>query len=102
MVVAELMARTQPRRPDGTRADETVIGDEDALSVHAMGPTPKRPNTDITREKTVIKEREVITDGPSGRHREKEVEDVIERDMVTGTAENFCGLRLETRITRTR
>jgi hypothetical protein len=77
MTVAELMARSEPR------ADEPV-GHENALGVHALEPTPRRPNTDVTREKTVIKEREVITDGPSGRHKEKEVEDVLERDMVTG------------------
>lgn len=52
-------------------------------NVAALAPTARRPNTDVTREKTVIKEREVIHDGPSGHHKERETEDVIERDMLT-------------------
>lgn len=72
------MARTKPRKSDGTLHDE-----EDVLSVAPLQPTARHPNTDVTREKTVIKEREVIHDGPDGHHKEKETEDVIERDMVT-------------------
>ncbi|WWC65105.1 uncharacterized protein I303_107719 [Kwoniella dejecticola CBS 10117] len=47
-------------------------------------PTTVGPNTDIRREKQVIKEREVIREGPvGGRHKEVTVVDEIEKDMVT-------------------
>ena len=69
------MARTAPAA--------TVVDDDD-LHVRNLHPTARGPNTDITREKTVIKEREVVTNGIGGRHRQHESEDIIERDYATG------------------
>lgn len=74
------MQRTKPRSQDGLQAPDTPL---EEMSVKGITATPRRPNTDITREKTVIKEREVIREGPSGRHKERETEDELERDMVT-------------------
>ncbi|KAK6906657.1 hypothetical protein I203_100644 [Kwoniella mangroviensis CBS 8507] len=49
-----------------------------------VAPTALGPNTDVRREKQVIKEREVIREGPvGGRHKEVTVVDELERDMVT-------------------
>ncbi|KAL7422817.1 hypothetical protein Q5752_002113 [Cryptotrichosporon argae] len=82
--IAELMARTGARTPTTARS----VSDADELaSTRGLGPTPRPtprgPNTDITREKTYIKEREVIREGPSGHHREYEKEDNVELDLVT-------------------
>jgi hypothetical protein len=77
------MQRTKPRSSNGLPAPETVLDETEELSVRAISATPRRPNTDVTREKTVIKEREVIREGPSGRHKEHETEDIVERDMIT-------------------
>ncbi|WVR08584.1 hypothetical protein IAU60_005639 [Kwoniella sp. DSM 27419] len=51
----------------------------------AIGPAPTTVglNTDIRREKQIIKEREVIRDGPSGRHKEITIENELQRDVVT-------------------
>nr|XP_019051135.1 hypothetical protein I302_01584 [Kwoniella bestiolae CBS 10118]OCF30065.1 hypothetical protein I302_01584 [Kwoniella bestiolae CBS 10118] len=49
-----------------------------------VAPTTIGPNTDIRREKQVIKEREVIREGPvGGRHKEVTIVDELEKDMVT-------------------
>nr|XP_018259656.1 uncharacterized protein I303_07724 [Kwoniella dejecticola CBS 10117]OBR81814.1 hypothetical protein I303_07724 [Kwoniella dejecticola CBS 10117] len=62
----------------------TTIGDATPLPTPAPAMTSAGPNTDIRREKQVIKEREVIREGPvGGRHKEVTVVDEIEKDMVT-------------------
>ncbi|WRT70644.1 uncharacterized protein IL334_007642 [Kwoniella shivajii] len=48
-----------------------------------VAPTVIGPNTDVRREKQVIKEREVIREGPIGRHKEVTIVDELEKDMVT-------------------
>jgi hypothetical protein len=82
MAVAELMARTAPLPV--SQPIPAATGLDDGLHVRDLHPTAIGPNTDVTREKTVIKEREVVTKGPGGRHRKHETEDVIERDYATG------------------
>lgn len=79
--MSELMRRTNP-----PVVAETVVGDDEMLSVKAIHPTPRGRNTDITREKTVIKEREVLRQGPDGRFKEVDMEEELERDMVTHDA----------------
>ena len=82
MAVAELMARTAA--PIAAQPLPAVAVVDDGLHVRNLHPTAVGPNTDVTREKTFIKEREVVTNGPGGRHREHETEDVVERDYATG------------------
>ncbi|WVF67946.1 hypothetical protein IAT40_002708 [Kwoniella sp. CBS 6097] len=48
-----------------------------------VAPTAVGPHTDIRREKQIIKEREVIREGPINRHKEVTIEDELTRDMVT-------------------
>lgn len=83
MAVAELMARTTPTTITQPAPAPPPI-DNNGVNVRNLHPTAAGPNTDVTREKTVIKEREVVTNGPGGKHREHETEDVIERDYATG------------------
>lgn len=59
---------------------------------HSIKPTPIGPNTDVTREKTVIKERELVRDGPGGHVQEVEKEEEIERDMVTQPVASVAGM----------
>lgn len=77
-VVAELMSRTRQGSPTASEIDEI-----EHASMKAVHATPHGPNTDITREKTILKEHEVIREGPGGRHVDHEHEEEIERDMVT-------------------
>ncbi|WWD20657.1 hypothetical protein CI109_105133 [Kwoniella shandongensis] len=93
--IAELMQRTQPTFEEeeiisykadtgSPPANHTPMAMHDApLGTHEIGPTAVGPNTDVTREKTIIKEREVVREGPFGRHKEVQTAQEINRDMVT-------------------
>lgn len=75
------MRRTAPH--DGRPAEPLTAGLDilETASTHAAAPTP-RVHTDITREKTVIKEHEYVKEGPTGSHKEVEMETEIERNAV--------------------
>jgi hypothetical protein len=75
------MRRTAPHE---ARPAEPLTAGLDILetaSTHAAAPTP-RHHTDVLREKTVIKEHEVIREGPGSMHKEVELETDIQRNTV--------------------
>lgn len=53
--VSEIMRRTNSRHPHPPGGD-TLLGDDEALSMAAMDATPRGPDADIIHEKTVTKE----------------------------------------------
>ncbi|KAK8850475.1 hypothetical protein IAR55_004393 [Kwoniella newhampshirensis] len=97
--IAELMQRTQQPTFEeeemlSIKADTgsppvaaSHMGIPDAppttLGTPGIAPTRIGHNTDVTREKTVIKEREVVREGPFGRHKEVDFATEVDKDMVT-------------------
>ena len=76
------MRRTTPR--DQRPAEPLTAGLDilETASTHAAAPTPRHSHTDITREKTVIKEHELVKEGPTGSHKEVDITEEIERNTV--------------------
>ncbi|KAK4686714.1 hypothetical protein P7C73_g3410, partial [Tremellales sp. Uapishka_1] len=51
-----------------TPMNPTIVLDDEAMSTNAVGgPTPRLGTMDRFREKTILKEREIIREGPAGR-----------------------------------
>lgn len=49
------------------------------------------PHTDVSHEKTIIKDREFIRDGPGGHTKEHTMEEEIERDVVNHPGSGQAG-----------